>query len=442
MRTMFAALAAALLVVGTLYAQAPPPAPRVVASGLESPWEVTWGPDNWLWVTERVGKRIVRINPVDGTRAVATTIPDVSVTFSQDGLLGLALHPDLLKNTGNDFVYVAMTYDDDPGTAVRQRLGVRRYRFDRASGQLSQPTELLRDLPAHDDHVGGRLALGPDRMLYLTVGDLGANFARNRCNPNFAQRLPTLAEVGKRDYTAYAGKILRLALDGSIPEDNPGLAGVQSHVFSYGHRNPLGLSFGPNGRLYESEHGPSSDDEVNLIQGGRNYGWPNVAGFRDDKVYVYSNWSASAPTACGALPPGGPPPASVPSSKESAFTDVRFTPPLATFFTVDSESAISGSGSATIAPGGLAATADALYVLSLIRGTVFRLALGPDGRTTGEPVAMWKTANRYRDIAISPDGRTAFLATDNSGPYRDEAGVTTQKLANPGSILAFPISGQ
>ena len=87
--------------------------------------------------------------------------------------------------------------------------------------------------------------------------------------------------------------MLRLNLDGSIPSDNPMIGGVRSHIYSYGHRNPQGLVFAPDGKLYESEHGPNTDDEVNLIRAGGNYGWPHVAGYRDDQSYAYANWSAS-----------------------------------------------------------------------------------------------------------------------------------------------------
>src|SRR3954469_18817856 len=76
-------------------------------------------------------------------------------------------------------------------------------------------------------------------------------------------------------------------MDGSIPSDNPVIAGVRSHVYSYGHRNPQGLVFGPDGKLYESEHGPNTDDEINLIRAGGNYGWPYVAGYRDDQSYAF-----------------------------------------------------------------------------------------------------------------------------------------------------------
>ncbi|HET7923305.1 MAG TPA: PQQ-dependent sugar dehydrogenase, partial [Rhodanobacteraceae bacterium] len=97
---------------------------RVVASGFEDPWEVTYGPDGWLWITERVGKRVVRVDPANGTRKVAITIDDVQQKLAQDGLLGLALHPQLLR--GSNYVYVMYTYDADPGPAEGRRAKIRR----------------------------------------------------------------------------------------------------------------------------------------------------------------------------------------------------------------------------------------------------------------------------------------------------------------------------
>jgi len=419
---------------------------RVVATGLDAPWEITWGPDDRLWVTERRGRRVVRVDPMGGSRTTAVEIPDVHQSIQQDGLLGLALHPDLLG--GTPYVYVALTYDDDPGPDVRRRTAVRRYSYERRSGTLSGPVDLITGIPANDDHFGGRLAIGPDRRLYLSIGDQGANFGRNRCMPNQAQRVPSQAEVDRGDRSSYQGKILRMELDGSIPADNPVIAGVRSHVFSYGHRNPLGLAFGPEGRLYESEHGPSSDDEVNLIEGGRNYGWPLVAGYRDDRSYRYENWAASTPTPCASLPPGNTAPASVPTQPETAWNDPAFAPPLRTFFTVDNGEGTQRLGGATIAPGGIEVyTSNAipgwnrsLLALSLIRGMVYRLPLAPDGRSVVEPpIEAFPTANRYRDLAIAPDGRTIFLATDIEGASIDASG-TRRALANPGSILAFTYS--
>ena len=450
MRLIILAAAAVTTAVYAQPASRPQPAPerftqRVVATGLAGPWELTWGPDRRLWVTERTAKQVVRIDPADGSKQVALRIPDVHQSVGQDGLLGLALHPDFSLNMGSDFVYVAFTYDEDPGPALARRLGIRRYRFDASTGTLDSPTDILRGLPSHDDHVAGRLAIGPDRRIYLSIGDGGANFGQNRCMANRAQDLPTAADVQAQDWSSYWGKILRLELDGGIPADNPEINGVRSHVYSYGHRNQLGLAFAPGGLLYESEHGPSSDDEVNLILAGRNYGWPHVAGHRDDKAYVYANWSAST-TPCASLPPGNQPPASVPSQAETSWTHALFTPPLQTFFTVDTAAETRGIGAATIAPGGLAVYAareipgwsTSILALSLIRGVVYRLPLDATGRAlAGPPTELFRSVNRYRDIAIDPDGMTFYLATDVSGPSRNPDGTQNQTLANPGAILEF-----
>ena len=123
-------------------------------------------------------------------------------------------------------------------------------------------------MPAGNDHVAGRLKIGPDRKLYLTIGDQGNNQLGNFCLAVESQRLPTQKEINDKNYVAYVGKSLRLNLDGSVPKDNPKLDGVVSHVFTYGHRNPQGLDFGPDGTLYSSEQGPKTDDEVNILKTG------------------------------------------------------------------------------------------------------------------------------------------------------------------------------
>lgn len=421
----------------------------VVATGLEYPWEMTWGPDGYLWVTERTARRVTRVNPVDGSKSVAVTIPEAVQAFAQDGVLGLALHPRLLQGTGEDYVYVAYTYRD----GSRPLLKVRRFSYDPGTRMLASPVDVLTGLPTHDDHVSGRLAIGPDEKLYLTIGDQGSNFLQNYCNPNRAQELPTAADVQARDWTRYQGKILRLNLDGSIPGDNPSIGGVRSHIYSYGHRNAQGLAFGPTGLLYASEHGPSTDDEVNLIQAGKNYGWPRVAGYRDDRVYAYANWSASSPEPCRSLqfsqtdvPP------SVPQEKESAWSHPDFQSPLQTFFTVPSDYDFRAQGGATIAPSSLEiyarrneipGWADSLLVPGMIKGRVYRVKLSTDGRSAaGEPVEIFRTANRYRDILAGPDGRTIYIATDNAGRTTGRNDAMTQDLENPGAIVRFTYSNE
>ncbi|MBI4909293.1 MAG: PQQ-dependent sugar dehydrogenase, partial [Acidobacteria bacterium] len=180
-----------------------------------------------------------------------------------------------------------------------------------------------------------RLKISPSGKLHLSIGDQGNNQLGNFCSPVLAQRLPTAAEIKARDYSAYEGKTLRLNLDGSIPNDNPKLDGVVSHVYTYGHRNPQGLDFGPDGTLYESEHGPKTDDEINVLIPGANYGWPNVAGMRDNKAYEFARW-AEAKTPCSELRFSDLAiHLSVPREPESAFTS-PLAEPIATMFTVPS----------------------------------------------------------------------------------------------------------
>ena len=456
-RVMLAAALAATTAFATAAAQGPASPERfvmrVVTQGLDAPWEVAWGPDGQLWVTERRGRRVLRVNPVDGAQTVALVLPEVHQSVSQDGLLGLALHPGLLRGSQNDFVFLAFTYDDAPGPAFVRRMAVRRYTFDRATNQLTAPVDILTGLPVGNDHLAGRLVFGPDGMLYLSMGDGGANFLANRCIANRALDLPAAAEIAAKNWAGYQGKILRIAPDGTIPRDNPAIGGVRSHVFSYGHRNPQGLVFGPGGRLYESEHGPDVDDEVNLIEAGGNYGWPRVAGYRDEKSYVYANWSASAPTPCASLAPQGrgaiPP--SVPQQPESSFQATDFKPPIQTFFTVEPATEAQRRPGNTIAPSSLEiVTSDtgvpgwraSLLLPAMLRGLVYRLPLAADGRSVvGPPIETFKTTNRYRDLAVAPDQRTFYIATDNDGATMDASGARTRALANPGAVLEFKYAG-
>ena len=133
----------------------------------------------------------------------------------------MALHPELLKGSGQDYVYLAFVYDADAGPAITRRAKIRRYTYDPRSQTLGSPLDLLTDLPASDDHNSGRLVFGPDSKLYYSIGDQGSNQRGNKCNRNRAQDLPSAAEVLANDVSKYQGKILRLNLDGSIPLDNP-----------------------------------------------------------------------------------------------------------------------------------------------------------------------------------------------------------------------------
>ena len=436
-------------------------AKRVVATGLENPFQVIWGPDDYLWVTERTAGRVTRVRPSDGSKEPAIVIADL-LTDGPGGLLGMALDPGLLKESGNDYVYVAYTYDADANVAtVTRRTKIVRLRYDPRAHTLGSAQDVLAGLPAGTDHQGGRLIVGPDRKLYFTIGDMGADQLANFCKPNRAQSMPTAAQLRAGDWSLYEGKILRLNLDGSIPADNPTIAGVRSHIYSYGHRNPQGLVFGTDGMLYESEHGPNTDDEVNVIRAGKNYGWPHVAGYQDDQSYAYANWSASRGVPCESLTftayPAVPP--SVPLAKESSWSHPDFTPPIQTFRTVPTGYDFKNPKCAdrelyyqcwpTVAPSSLAVYSatngipgwnHSLLMPSLKHGTVYRMQLDAAGTAViGEPDENQplKTVNRYRDVAVRPDGLALFIATDVGGNTQDESGRPAARVENPGAILEF-----
>ena len=422
---------------------------RTVASGLDNPWDIAWGPDDQLWVTERTGFRVSRVNPIDGSKHVLLVIDDVYQSVVADGLLGLALHPDMLDGRGADHVFVAYTYDRDRGPGLDRRLRIRRYSYDHANQTLTAPVDLIDNLPAHDDHGAGRLAIGPDGKLYVSRGDQGGNWLTNYCNQIHSQDLPDASAVRARDWSTYQGKILRMNLDGSIPDDNPTFAGVRSHIYAIGLRNTQGMVFGPGGLLFASDHGPSTDDELNLIAAGRNYGWPYVAGFKDDRAYAYTNWSASAPAPCSSLKFDTiVAPASVPRSKESDWNDAAFTPPLATLFTVPADYDFT-LGAATIAPAGIdvytapaiPGWANSVLITGMRAGSLYRVKLGGNSRSaSGPPVEYFRNANRYRDVVVGPDGRRIYLSTDNFGTTAGEDGRFSSRLGNPGAILEFTYS--
>jgi PQQ-dependent dehydrogenase (s-GDH family) len=449
-----------------LEAQSTPPSrrafvKRVVTTGLANPFQVIWGPDDYLWVTERTAGRVTRVSPVDGAKTPAVTVGDLRAD-GPGGLLGMALDPALLKGSGNDYVYVAYTYDaDDSRATVSLRTKIVRYTYDPRTHLLGRAKDIMTGLPAGSDHQGGRLVAGPNRTLYFTIGDLGANQLANFCKPDRAQNVPTAAQVQARDWSLYEGKVLRLNLDGSIPSDNPVIAGVRSHIFSYGHRNPQGLVVAPDGKVYESEHGPNTDDEVNLVRAGGNYGWPHIAGYRDDQSYAYANWSASQGVPCASLTftayPAVPP--SVPLQKESSWSHADFTPPIQTFRTVPTGYDFKDPKCAerelfyqcwpTVAPSSLAFYSarngipgwdHSLLMPSLKHGTVYRIQLDAAGTAVvGDPdeSEFFKTVNRYRDVAMRPDGLALFIATDVEGNTQDQSGRPAARVENPGAILEF-----
>ncbi len=218
-----------------------------VAIGLNVPWDIEWGPDDHIWATERRGT-VVRIEPNSG---LTTTILDIRSQVSavqESGLLGLAIHPDF---ENSPFVYLVYVYGADFPS------GERLVRFTWDGSQLVNEEIILdNNISAGFIHNGSRLMITDDMKLLMTTGDFGATDT-------------------SQDLSNLNGKLLRINLDGTIPDDNPD---PTSYVYSFGHRNSQGIAYGPNRQIYASEHGPDSSDEFNLILPNRNYGWPAVIG--------------------------------------------------------------------------------------------------------------------------------------------------------------------
>jgi aldose sugar dehydrogenase len=219
----------------------------VIVLGLNYPWEILWGPDNFIWMTERGGK-ISRVNVSTGSVTLLHTISEV-VSNGEGGLLGMLLHPNF---SASPHVFVAYNYNN----AGNYREKIVRFTYNGTA--LVSPVTIFDNILAASIHNGCRMIITPDLKLFITTGD-AAN-----------QSLP-------QNTSSVNGKVLRLNLDGTIPADNP-VAG--NPYWSFGHRNAQGLVFA-NNIIYSSEHGPSTDDELNIIEKGRNYGWPNVPGFCD-----------------------------------------------------------------------------------------------------------------------------------------------------------------
>ena len=223
-----------------------PVAVDTVITGLDVPWEIIYK-DGYLWTTERDGI-VSRIDAVTGNKQVVLNLTSSVYQQSESGMLGMALHPDF-PNTPE--VFLAYTYLSSGN--IRERIA--KYTWNGTN--LVNPVSLVQNIPGNTTHNGCRLFFLPDTTLLASTGD-----AQNTSYP--------------QNTTAMNGKMLRMRTDGTAPVDNP-IPG--SLMYSFGHRNVQGIAMLPNDSIVLSEHGASSDDEVQFLRAGRNYGWPNVEGF-------------------------------------------------------------------------------------------------------------------------------------------------------------------
>ena len=319
---------------------------EVVTTGLDTVWELAWGPDDFIWVTER-GGRISRVDPQSGARS---TVGQVDVAeIGEGGLMGLAFHPDF---STQPWIYVAHTTVS--GGSMQNR--VIRLRYNGTS--LGTPEVILQGIAGSSIHNGSRLAIGPDRFLYVTTGDASdASMAQNR--------------------ESLSGKILRLTLEGQAAPGNP----FGTRIYSYGHRNPQGMVFAPDGTLYVTEHGPSDNDEVNRIEAGRNYGWPNVHGRCDGDI--------------------GPAELSFCSANAVAEPLAIWTPTIAP--------AGVGYYDHTLIPG----FRRSLIFATLKDATLYRLQLSGDGRSVESTETLFdRDFGRLRAVLVAPDG-SIYIGTSN-----------------------------
>ncbi len=253
------------------------------------------------------------------------------------------------------------------------------------------------------------------------------------------------------------------------------MGGIRSHIYTMGHRNPQGLVWQKNpttgytavtnttgGKLFSSEHGPRTDDEINIIQGGKNYGWPNIAGYLDNINYTYINWSTASGSNCSSTPysestiPGG---ATV--LDETDVPIANFQPPMSTLYTDCAPLPLSvcdADGTdwmkyPTIAPSsidfyhvnggyGIPGWYPSLLIPTLRRGVVYRYTMNAtmDGFTS-DSIPYFRTSNRYRDIAISRDGMRIYLVTDSIGQTSGPSGNGTSALSDRGAIIEYYYTG-
>ncbi len=308
----------------------PPGTISIIATGLEVPWGLGFLPAGDAIVAERETARVLRIPAGGGAPSALLTLPGVDTNgTAEGGLLGLAVSP---RYAQDQLLYAYYTSASD-----------NRIVSFTSGGGPSSVRPVLTGLKSGNIHNGGRIAFGPDGKLYAGVGETGER--------GLAQ-----------DTSSLNGKILRINADGTVPADNP-IAG--SPIWSYGHRNVQGLAWDSAGRLWSSEFGQDRFDEVNLIEPGRNYGWPDVEGIGDTD--------------------GG-----------------RFTNPKVTWATDDAS------------PSGAAVIGDTLYIGALQGKCVLRVTLSGTSATKEAPLF----ANRYgriRTAVAAPDGSLWFTTSNRDG---------------------------
>ena len=448
-------------IIDTLY-------PATGTTGMSSPWEVVYGPDDSLWVTASHDYKVYKINPFNkGSRVLLDLNSDKDFTaatadpWPQGGLMGLAIHPDFYS--GKPWVYIAYVYHligcstcsgSTSGAHCSYNAKISRYKYSFVTGTLTYMDDVISGLDGSNDHNSGRIRISPlpesdgNYHLYYSIGDMGAGQLSNTCRAEFAQ-----------DTTVIEGKTLRLntepdlsqpAAQRWIPTDNPFPstpgASTRSAIYTFGHRNPQGLAFGSvdggeSYLLYSCEHGDRSDDEINVLTAGSNYGWPKISGLCDDN---YTSTSGDSLYLAGQA-----------VISESGFCDTTKTvvaEPIFSYYNwtraQNKNIATNFPGSnmnwPTVAPSSLAfydasgaipGWGNSLLITSLKNG-LWRLKLKPDGLSVDSTANPYDTLHylagfRLRNVSLSPTGDTIFLAVDNSCCTLGPTGTLGNSVASP-----------
>lgn len=232
---------------------------EVLATKLEIPWSLVFLPNEDILFTQRSGTLSLITN---GDVIEIAQIADVKA-IGEGGLMGIELHP---KFKNNNYIYMMYTYNSTGNDTLNRVV-----RYEYKDKQISNPEIIVDEIPGARFHNGGRIKFGPDGYLYITTGDSQ--------NPSLSQNINSLA-----------GKILRVTENGSPAPGNP----FNTRIYSFGHRNPQGITWDKSGNLYSTEHGrsnPTGYDEINLIEAGKNYGWPEIEGneTRNDMITPIAN---------------------------------------------------------------------------------------------------------------------------------------------------------
>lgn len=325
-------------------------------ASFDTPWAIAFLPDGRMLVTEKGGR--IFVTGRDGRKVAVDNVPAV-LAQGQNGLLDIAPSPTYRADRTIYFTYVA---PDGGGTLM---LAKARLTIAGTRGRLDDIEAIWRQTPeGGGGQPGGIIAFDPEgRHLFLTVGD--------RMRPQSAQ-----------DPDQGRGKLLRLNPDGSTPSDNPEAAagGVRGETWTTGHRNPYGLAFAPDGRLWLDEMGPRGGDELNLIEPGRNYGWPLVSNG--------DNYNGT------------------PIPRHA--TRPEFDPPVLYWNPV-----IAPAGLAFYNAGMFPAWRGSAFIGGLVSQSLVRVAF--DGEGGAGEAERWDMGARIRDVAVGPDGALYVIEDDNPG---------------------------